>query len=330
MWGQAASPTPGCLQGHPSPVSGPLLEHGAGCEHREWRLLLVRAGRAQPGPDTSPGPCPGLGHQGVRGHLGPETPAWAGSEGNPGASEGREHGVRGGTGRGRKGEGGMLSSLLLEWFSSWSSIKQATFQPQQCLQTQHNLYPLLQARLHPWVSSQMFLELLSSPLLLERSALQPRSEPSSHPQNRAGHTDTRSHPLPAQEEEAPTPLQFRDLMLPKEPQEPHTLCPGAPLPAAGHLGRVFSMHSTTVPSTEQQPGRGPGRLYNTELAAARFMRARCVKAGAGTGQLPGSECGGTRLGFKALILTREWVRSRRQASEAGMGGTVLPACLCVM
>lgn len=123
-------------------------EHGAGCEHREWRLLLVRAGRAQPGPDTSPGPCPGLGHRGVRGHrghLGPETPAWAGSEGNPGASRGKEYGVRGWTGRGRKGEGGMLSSLLLEWFSSWSSIKQATFQPQQCFQTQHNLYPLLQA-----------------------------------------------------------------------------------------------------------------------------------------------------------------------------------------
>lgn len=176
----------------------------------------------------------------------------------------------------------------------------------------------------------MFLELLSSPLLLERRASQPRSEPSSHPQHRAGHADTRSHPLPAQREAAPTPLRFRDLMLPKEPQETRTLCPGAPLPAAGHLGRVFSMHSTTVPSAEQQPGRGPGRLYNTELAAARFMRARCVKAGAGTGQLPGSECGGTRLGFKALILTREWVRSRRQAAEAGMGGTVLPACLCVM
>lgn len=98
------------------------------------------------------------------------------------------------------------------------------------------------------------------------------------------------------------------------------------------------MHSTTVPRS--RAGRAPapapstsqGEDRDTYITQRCWLRVSCgciaQKLEQGQGQLLGCECGGTRLGFKGLMfswLAREWVRSRRQASE-GRDRRHGPAC----
>ena len=98
------------------------------------------------------------------------------------------------------------------------------------------------------------------------------------------------------------------------------------------------MHSTAVPRSGA--GRAPAPAASTRrgqdqdayITQRCWLRVSCghiaQKLEQGQGQLPGSECGGTRLGFKGLMFTwlaSEWVRNRRQASE-GRDRRHGPAC----
>lgn len=98
------------------------------------------------------------------------------------------------------------------------------------------------------------------------------------------------------------------------------------------------MHSTAVPRSRAGCAPAPalstsqGEDRDAYITQRRWLHVSCgrvaQKLERGQGQLPGSECGGTRLGFKGLIFTwlaREWARSQRQALE-GRDRRHGPAC----
>lgn len=173
-----------------------------------------------------------------------------------------------------------------------------------------------------------------------------------HPLHRDSHKNTTNCPLPMQEKEDPGSFSglegIRDLMLPQSaaegaPTPVHLLlhAPKPHLPAAGHQGRSPSIHSTAVPrsGTGRAPAPAPSTVWgedrDTSLTQSCWLHVSCghiaQKLEQKRGQVLGSECGGTCLGFKGLIFTwlaRVWARSRRR--RAGIGGTVLPVFPCVM
>lgn len=148
--------------------------------------------------------------------------------------------------------------------------------------------PLFACHQSPWISSQLFLEVL----LLDTWAWQPRS----HPLHCDGHTNTRSHHL---QEEGPNSRSGLVICCSLQNQRsPSFHTPETPTfcrtPGQGPFHPIHCCPQCSAPS-----GLGMGCLYNSKVVAARFMQVRCVKAGAGTGQHPGCECGGTRSSFKA-------------------------------